>query len=242
MTSPMIAVISSSQREASALAALTSAASKATSTCGSLGHFKTLLRKVSPAVVLTRHNLVDGYSDDVISALAKSNLLPGTAVIVLTDADCTSRQEARQLDLGADCVLKDPLRPDVLLEYTAKFLRTRRGRPGGARPQDQFAFAGAIILPDQRQLKLGKKTVHLSPKEVELARLLAHGDGRTVTYEALYSELFGRNFCGDSANGRVLLGKLTSSFQKLRINLRALVQVVPKLGYRYSPAAVKGPA
>ena len=35
-------------------------------------------------------------------------------MIVLAQADFTQKQEARQLALGADCVLRDPLRPDVL--------------------------------------------------------------------------------------------------------------------------------
>ncbi len=238
MISPAIAVISSSPREAAALAGLTSAVSKAISAHTSLGHFKGLLRKVSPAVVLTRCDLADGYSDDVLALLAKSGLLPGTAVIVLAKADCTSRQEARQLDLGADCVLKDPLRPDVLVEYTAKFLRARRPKQADLRQPDQFTLAGATILPDGRHLRLGRKQVHLSPKEIELARLLAESGGKMLTYEFLYSELFGQSFRGNSANGRVLLGKLASSFQKLRINLRALIHVTPKLGFRYAPSGV----
>ena len=236
MTSSLIAVLSSSKREALALTSLTSALSKATSACNTLGHFRTLLRRVSPAVVVTRSTLDDGYSDDVLAVLAQSGLLPGTAVIVLAKADCTSKQEARQLDLGADCILKDPLRPDVLLEYMRKFLRAQCRGTATTVPPNHFTLAGATIIPERRTLTVTKKTVHLSPKEIELARLLAESGGKMLTYEVIYSELFGRAFSGDSANGRVLLGKLATSFRKVRIDLRAQIQVTPKLGFRYSPS------
>jgi DNA-binding response OmpR family regulator len=236
VTSSVIAIVSGNLREAAALAGLIGAADHAASVCASIRQFKGLLRKVPPAVVLTRARLVDGYSDDVLALLGKSGLLPGTAVIVLATADYTSKQEARQLNLGADCVLKDPLRPDVLMEYAIKFLRAPRKSPTSPASSQQFPFAGAIVRPDERQLQLGKKSVRLSPKEIELARLLGEFPGQTVTYEVLYSELFGRPFSGDSANGRVLLGKLASSFQRLRIDLREQVQVIPKLGYRYLPS------
>jgi DNA-binding response OmpR family regulator len=234
---PLIVVIASSPREASALANLTGFASLASSVCVSVNQFKCLLRKVSPGVVIARTNLSDGYSDDVLRLLAKPEPSSGTAVIILAKADFTSKQESRQLALGADCVLKDPLRPDVLLEYVAKFLRSSR-QPSELRPSQRFTLAGAEIIPDRRTLQCGKKSINLSPKEVDLARLFAESPGKMVTYETLYTELFGRTFSGDSVNGRVLLGKLAASFQKLRVDLRGQIEVIPKLGFRY----LAGPA
>jgi two-component system KDP operon response regulator KdpE len=187
---------------------------------------------MAPALVITRLRLTDGYSDDVLAALARSKLLPGIAVIVIAEADCTPKQEARQLRLGADSVLKDPLRPDVLLEYSAKFLRNSRRSLGETPIPRRFNLAGATIIPDLHQLQFGKKKTNLSPKETELARILAEFRGRVVSYDFIYSELFGRTFSGDTANLRVLFGKLVSSFKKLRIDLRTVIQVLPKSGYR----------
>jgi DNA-binding response OmpR family regulator len=231
----VIAVISSNAREASALSSLVSQGAHPTSTCTSLSQFRKLLRKVPPSVVLTRCNLTDGYSDDVLALLSKSRLLPGSAVIVLARADCTAREEARHLGLGADCVLRDPLRPEALVGYATKFLRASQPARS-SQASTQFTLAGATIVPDFSQLKLGTKCAHLSPKEIELARLLAEAAGKTVSYDLLYSELFGRKFAGDSANARVLFGKLAASFRKIRINLRQTTVIVPKSGFRYSPA------
>ena len=209
--------------------------SRPTCTCASLGQFRTQLRKIRPAIVVARARLLDGYSDDLIALLVRTELVPGTRVLVLAGADCTPRQEARQLSLGADCVLKDPLRPEVLLEYIAKFLRpspTSAPRPS---PAEQILFAGGTIRPDQQRLHCRTRSVHLAPKEIELARLLAESPGKTVTYHFLYGELFHRTFSGDTANLRVLLGKLAASYRKLGLDLRARIRVTPKSGYCYLP-------
>lgn len=231
----MIVIVSSSSREASSLAALIKNCPHPASTCVSIAQFKAQIRKAPPTLVLTRVNLSDGYSDDILSLLDKSSLLPNTRVIVLAGADCSPRQEARQLFLGADCVLRDPLRPGVLLEYTAKFLRTSPRSKTRSLPPDDFILAGATVLSDQQQLQCGGRSTHITPKEVELARLLSESPGKTLTYGLLYGELFNRAFPGDSANLRVLLGKLSSSYRKLGLDLRSAIRVTPKSGYCYLP-------
>ncbi len=231
----MIVIVSSSSREASSLAALVENCPRPASTCLSIGQFKSQLRKILPSLVLTRINLSDGYSDDILSLLHKAGFLPNTRVIVLAGADCSPRQEARQLSLGADCVLRDPLRPDVLLEYIAKFLRASPPSMTRPLPPDDFALAGATVLSDQQQLQCGARATHITPKEVELARLLSESPGKTLTYGLLYGELFNRAFPGDSVNLRVLLGKLSSSYRKLGLDLRSAVRVTPKSGYCYLP-------
>jgi DNA-binding response OmpR family regulator len=232
----VIIVVSSSPREARALVALAGKHPCAIYSCASIAQLKAQLRKLPPSVVLTRASLADGYCDDVMSLLTGAGFLPGTKVIVLIEADCTPREEARQLALGADCVLRDPLRPEVLLEYIAKFIRVARAtRIPSQLPPDQFPLAGAIFLPGQQTLSRGNQSIHVSPMEIALARLLAGSPGKVQTYQLLYSELFNRSFPGDSANLRVLLGKLAASYRKLGINLRATIQVLPKVGYCYQP-------
>ncbi len=231
----MIVIVTSSAREASSLAALVGNCPRPASICISVSQFKSQLRKAPPSLVLTRVKLSDGYSDDILSLLDNSGLLPIARVIVLAGADCPPRQEARQLALGADCVLRDPLRPGVLLEYIAKFLRASSLSKARSLPPDKFALAGATVLSDQQQLQCGGRSTHITPKEIELARLLSESPGQTLTYGLLYSELFNRGFPGDSANLRVLLGKLASSFRKLGLDLRSVIRVTPKTGYCYLP-------
>jgi DNA-binding response OmpR family regulator len=79
-------------------------------------------------------------------------------------------------------------------------------------------------------------------REVELLEILVACPDKVVTYQTLYSEILGRHFRGETANMRVLLGKLTQSFATLGCALRDWIDVIPKGGYRYrsSPRSAAG--
>jgi DNA-binding response OmpR family regulator len=231
----LIAIVSSHSRERNAFAALCENRGWPCTECDSVHSIRKLLGRFHPRVVLTRHKLSDGYSDDVIRAVSASSGSVFTKIIVLLPAGTPSTLEARQVTLGADCVQRDPVRTDVVSEYVSKYLTTSkqpgRGKPGNiAKP---FQFAGARVHPAERTLQRGKKFVRLTPREIELSQLLAQSDGEVSTYEFLYGEILGRKFRGDTSNLRVLLNKLDLSARGAGVAVRDWIQVIPKLGYRY---------
>lgn len=192
-----------------------------------------------PKVVLLRHKLSDGYSDDVIPKIRQ---FPGgldSKIVVLVEAGLSSVAEARQLNLGADCVLRDPVRIEILTAYIEKFLavRVRRMTTADIEAHQAILIAEARLSLADRSLQHGRKCTRLTPKEAELAESLFHCRGTVVRYEALYSDVLGRKFGGDTSNMRVLLGKLIASFGRIGINLRDWIEVVPKTGYRLAASA-----
>ena len=234
----MIAIVSPAAPERAALAALCASRGWVTTECDSLRALKQLLGRIRPRIVLTRRRLGDGFSDDVLAALAAAGHLTTVKVIILVSASTPPAVEARQVALGADCVQRDPVRTDVLAEYLAKYQRQlprlRREATPAVVPKP-FQFAGARVDPVARQIQRGPKAVHLTPHEVALAELLAESRGGLVAYETLYSEILGRRFRGDTSSMRVLLGKLGVSARGVGVALREWVEVIPKLGYRYRP-------
>lgn len=238
----MIAIVSPSLPERGAFAALCESRGWVTTECDSLRAFKRLLHHVRPRVVLTRRRLGDGYSDDVMAALAAADVTTAK-IVVLMGAGTPSSVEARQVALGADCVQRDPVRPDVLVEYLAKYHQTAK-RARNYTPRivlKPFAFAGASVDPIGRKLSLGKKTGHLTPHEVDLIELLIQSEGGILTYDTLYSEILGRRFRGETSNMRVLLGKLAATASGVGVQLRRWVEVIPKMGYRFRPPPPAGP-
>jgi len=230
----MIAILSDSVREAGMLAALCDQRSWPCETCSAMSGFPKLFDKIAPRVVVVRQRLADGYSDDVLAWLKTSGRLSNTRVMVLVRADCTTRQEARQVALGADCVLRDPLRMEVLLEYLAKY-RAKKDpvdRPAG---QPGFDFAGAHVRPHEYHVMSDGKTVQTAPQVMAFVRLLHESAGQLIPYPVLYHELFNQKFTGDTANCRVLLAKAALAYRRLGIDLRAYIQVIPKSGYLYLP-------
>jgi DNA-binding response OmpR family regulator len=157
-------------------------------------------------------------------------------LVVLMSAGTAAAAEARQLALGADCVLRDPVRVEVLAEYLAKYIKTSRGPDTHARPAvpATISFAGATVDPVKRRLDHGNKSTALTPREVQLVELFVSTAGGMVTYELLYVELLGRRFRGDTSNMRVLFGKLSTSAESVGISLRHWIEVIPKTGYRYA--------
>lgn len=79
-----------------------------------------------------------------------------------------------------------------------------------------------------------RHSIHVAPQEIGLLQLLSRSVGKVLPYPVLYAEIFNQRFAGNTANSRVLLGKVTASFRRLGINLRSFIEVIPKSGFLYS--------
>jgi DNA-binding response OmpR family regulator len=178
-----------------------------------LRSFARSIQRLSPQVVVARHKLEDGYSDDVIATLGAWQVPFAAKIIVLAGAGMVSAVEGRQVALGADCVLRDPVRTEVLVAYLRKYLSASItvATVGGRGRDQKITFAGATLNALERTLQRRGQTALLTPREVALVELLARSAGNVVTYDALYSEILDRQFGGDTSNMRVLLGKLCAS-------------------------------
>lgn len=239
----MILVVASSSRERSLLTALCQSRHWTVEARDSVRAAERFLRRHVPRVLLVRHRLDDGFSDHLLSALDGTPSGPRARRIVLVAAGTSSVAEARQVELGADCVLRDPVRTEVLMAYVARFHdAARAARPlPAATHSESVAFAGGVLLPAERRFQHRERTLLLTPREVSLCESLARSAGAVVSYETLYAEILDRTFRGDTSNMRVLLGKLAASVRTIRINLRDWVEVIPKSGYRYRPASARRP-
>ncbi len=231
----MVVVVSSERPQRVVLTALCTRRGWPCVECDSVRSARRTLLRVQPRVVVVRHQLNDGYSDDVIGLLRASDTRTPARVIVLAAAGLTAPVEARQIVLGADVVHRDPIRIEVVLAQIDRYRAVGHSQLSRRRngPAKSLVFAGARIDPLKRTLRHGRRVVELTPREVELVRVLNDSDGQVATYELLYSEILGRPFRGDTSNMRVLLGKLTSSFRAAKLDLRSSVEVIPKSGYRY---------
>jgi len=236
----MILFVSSSNREASALITACDHRSWASYACASLREFLPLAEKIHPRAIVVRHRLLDGYSDDILACLKETPPGIRAQVIVLMSADRTAQAEARQIALGADCVLHDPLRMEILLEYLARYRVSPERSSRHARGQHvAFPIAGVEVHPHEHRIVRGKQSRHVAPQEVALLRILSSAINEVVPYPVLYGELFGRRFEGDTSNCRVLLCKVLTSFKLLGVELKPFIQVIPKSGYLYCPVPAK---
>lgn len=231
----VIAIASSSATERDALVALCEAQGWVTIECHSVRATLRTLRRHRPRVIVARHRLEDGYSDDIIAAMPISAGSMAARLIILLEAGIPSSIEVRQVALGADCVLRNPIRTDVLAAYIARYQKAAPSSltPPARSEPSRIEFCGGLFAPMERTLQHGEKRVSLTPREAMLIEILTQSTGAVASYERLYGEILGRRFRGDTSNMRVLLGKLATSCHSVGISMRPHVQVIPKTGYRY---------
>jgi two-component system KDP operon response regulator KdpE len=230
----MILIVSHSPKEAELLAALCNHRTWPCYHTTTVRRSIPLIEKIRPRAIVVRHRLVDGYSDDLVAHLGSALSPARPRIIVLMAADRTIQAEARQIGLGADCVLHDPVNLPLLMEYLGRF----RGSSTAPRPptsHSSFNCAGVEVHPVERRISLQARSIRVAPKEIEFLQILTRTPGVVVPYPVLYADLFGRQFSGESANCRVLLGKTAASFRRLGVDLRKSIQVIPKFGYLYKP-------
>lgn len=231
----MIAIACSGATERTALASLCESNGWPTIECHSVRATLRSLRRHKPRVVVTRHRLDDGYSDDIVAALVSREQRPNTKLIVLLDAGVSSAVEVRQVGLGADCVLRNPIRTDVLIAYIGNYLKASPpfGSSTDHAGEDTIEFCDGTFAPVARTLRHGKNLVSLTPREAVLIELLTQFPGTVASYERMYGEILGRKYRGDTSNMRVLLGKLVASCRAIGMEIRPRIRVIPKTGYRY---------
>lgn len=230
----MIYIVSSLAREAEVLAALCEQRSWPALACTRIADFKHAAEKNTPQAVIVRQRLEDGYSDDVLAYLESRSASHPTRVIVLAPANCSAKEEMRHISLGADSVLRDPVRVEVMLEYLARYRTSAVRRPAAPRANTaSYEFAGVLVHPLEHRVSRGKLNACTTPRVIALLEVLHANAGRVTPYPLLYSELFGRRFAGDTANCRVLLAKAAAVFQSLGVPLRRHIKVIPKSGYLY---------
>lgn len=237
----MILIVSSSNREASVLMALCDHRQWTSYNCGNFRDYQLLQEKISPRVIIVRQRFIDGYSDDIMAYVRDHPPRFRPRIIVLALPERNAAAEARQIAIGADCVLHDPIRMEILMEYIEKYLKSANEESphpdpaGRQRSQHSFCIADVEVFPHEHYIEHKKQTLHVAPQEIALLRILAHSPGEVVSYPVLYGDLFGRRFDGDTTNCRVLLGKVSASFSQLQVKLRDYIQVIPKSGYLYTP-------
>jgi DNA-binding response OmpR family regulator len=230
----VILIAVSSADERSALAALSASRGWITSEHADLHSSRRAMERAAPRVIITRLKLIDGFSDDLLRHVRQGPETRRIRALVLAPASLTPEAEARQVLLGADCVLRDPIRSEVLCAYLERFLTSSRSPASRAHTTGHrlLNFAGATLDPSERMLTFRRKSIRLTPREASLCEALVRNRSQLVSYENLFLDVLDRKFSGDTSNLRVLLAKLAHSFARLGFDLRRWIEVIPKAGQK----------
>lgn len=111
-------------------------------------------------------------------------------ILILTARD-NDIDHVLGLELGADDYVVKPIEPRVLLARIGALLRRARGHPAPA-----LRFGGLVITPAAHSVSLNGAAITLSRSEFDLLEYLARHAGEIQSREALFRNLYRREYDG----------------------------------------------
>jgi two-component system, OmpR family, KDP operon response regulator KdpE len=168
--------------------------------------------------------LPDGNGVDVCRSIREWSQMP----ILVLSAVGEEQEKVRALDAGADDYVTKPFGPDELIARLNAALR-RAGRPD----EPVLSVDGLEIdLAGHRVTRDGEE-IHLTPKEFDLLRTLAHNRGRLMTHRALLGEVWGHAYEDDTHTLRVHIANLRRKIEPDSGEPR-YIRTDPGVGYRFT--------
>lgn len=150
-------------------------------------------------------------------------------IIVLTVRDA-EQDKVAALDLGADDYLTKPFGSDELLARIRVALRHAARLSITEEPVRHF---GDLIIDLTRRLVIVRgQTVHLTPREYELLRVLAMQAGKVLTHRMLLQSVWGGAYEQDVATLRVFVTQLRRKIEADPAH-PAHILTEPGIGYRF---------
>ncbi len=154
-----------------------------------------------------------------------------TVPIVVLSARHSDLEKAQLLDAGADDYVTKPFSP---VELRARIrAQLRRASMAGATPTETVVRAGALAIDlSKRQVTRDGASVHLTPTEWDLLRVLAANNGRTLTHAYLFAQVWARAHGDAQQYLRVHMASLRRKLEQDPVRPKHLMTEAG-VGYRF---------
>lgn len=173
----------------------------------------------------------DGF--DTLEKIRARSCVP---VLMLT-AKGDGASKVRGLRAGADDYLPKPFDLEELsarvLALIRRYTRLNRGLGGGESP---IRFSGLSIDPGARVVQTAGGPIELPPKEFDLLLLLARNQGRVLTKQRIYEEVWGEPYAYDDSTIMAIVSRLRKKIEPDQSH-PSYIQTVRGVGYRFSGEA-----
>lgn len=170
---------------------------------------------------------------DGFHVLEKIREMSAVPVLMLT-AKAASTDKVNGLRLGADDYLTKPFDVD---EFTARVLSLIRRyttlNTGSIEEANRLTFQGLMIDMDTRIVTARNEQIELHAKEFNILCYLAKNQGKILTKQQIYEEVWQEQYAYDDNNIMGYISKLRKSIEP-DPNDPTYIQTVKGVGYRFS--------
>jgi two-component system, OmpR family, KDP operon response regulator KdpE len=149
--------------------------------------------------------------------------------ILVLSAVGEEEQKVRALEAGADDYITKPFGSRELVARLQAALR----RGGRSEEEPRIAAGPLEIDLAARTVRRGGESVHLTPIEFDLLRVLVRNRGRLMTHRALLKEVWGPEYVDDVQTLRTHIARLRAKVEPEAETPRCIV-TDPGVGYRFS--------
>jgi two-component system KDP operon response regulator KdpE len=170
--------------------------------------------------------LPDGDGVDVTRTLREWSEMP----ILVLSAVGEEEQKVRALDAGADDYITKPFGARELVARLQAALR----RAAPTEEQATIAVDGLEIDLAGRVVRRDSQSIHLTPIEFELLRVLVRNRGRLMTHRKLLAEVWGAEYVDDIQPLRTHIARLRAKIEPEGAGSPRYIVTDPGVGYRFA--------
>ncbi|HEX4627013.1 MAG TPA: response regulator transcription factor [Solirubrobacteraceae bacterium] len=167
--------------------------------------------------------LPDGHGVDIVRALREWSAMPIIVLSALGEED----DKVQALEAGADDYVTKPFGARELVARLNAALR----RAGTGSDEPTIELDGLEVDLRARDVRRDGKSIHLSPIEFDLLRVLARNRGRLLTHRQLLTEVWGPEYVSDTQVLRTTIGRLRGKIERETSNPQ-YIHTDPGIGYR----------
>lgn len=169
---------------------------------------------------------LDGF--ETLEQIRRESSLP----ILMLTAKSDNVSKVRGLRAGADDYLTKPFNMDELVARVISLIR-RYTRFNQLSESQQLHFEGLTIDLDTRSITSANGTFELLPKEFDLLLFCARHQGKILTKQQIYEEVWGGEYVYDDSNIMAVISRLR---KKLEVEPGApkYLQTIKGIGYRFN--------
>lgn len=169
---------------------------------------------------------IDGFE-----TLEKIREISSVPILMLTSKNDSS-SKVHGLRMGADDYLTKPFDMDEFLARVSSLIR-RYTRLNTIDTQKKMLYDDLIIDLDNRTVVVRGRPIALPPKEFGILLFCARNQGRILTKQQIYEEVWKEPYAYDDSNIMALISRLRKKIEPDPKN-PTYIQTVKGIGYRFN--------